>query len=117
MTAPLVTGTIRFESDPPDLTDAVVRVELLDVSRADAPSSVYAATTLTDLPAVDPTEPLAFSLSGPRPDPHRRYAVRVHVDVDRTGDLTPGDYVTTESYPVVTYGHPDRVDVRVRRID
>ena len=42
--------------------------------------------------------------------------IRVHIDVDRDGRVSRGDYITMESYPVLTWGHPDRVTVRVREV-
>jgi hypothetical protein len=55
-------------------------------------------------------------LQGRVPDMRARYQVRVHVDVDKDGKVSRGDYITTESYPVLTFGHPSRVRVRVRPV-
>ena len=50
--------------------------------------------------------------------PRRRLDVFAHVDVDENGGLTPGDFITTRSYPVPqdTTGREVRLEVTVVRI-
>ena len=57
-----------------------------------------------------------LALEGTIPDERARYAVRVHVDIDGDGQVSRGDYLNMESYPVLTYGHPSRVTVRVQEV-
>ena len=94
-----------------------MRIMVEDVSLADA-ASVGVAEQIIDGVSYDPTDgtPLAFSLHGEVRDDRANYAVRVHIDVDRDGRVSRGDYITMESYPVLTWGHPDRVTVRVREV-
>jgi hypothetical protein len=49
------------------------------------------------------------------PDARTRYAVRV--DVDGDGHVSRGDYVSMESYPVLTFDSPSRVTIRVRPVE
>jgi hypothetical protein len=49
-------------------------------------------------------------------DPKKRYSVQVHVDVNGSGHVTKGDYVSTSSYPVLTAGSPDDPTVTIRRV-
>jgi uncharacterized lipoprotein YbaY len=51
-------------------------------------------------------------------DGRRRMDVFAHVDVDANGRMTPGDFITTRSYPVPqdTAGREVRLDLAVVRI-
>lgn len=51
-------------------------------------------------------------------DPRRRFDVFAHVDVDANGRLTPGDFITTRSYPVPqdAPGREVRLELTVVRI-
>lgn len=75
--------------------DVVVRV--LDVSHADASSTVVAEVDLGEHVLV-PGEAfrLPFTVEVGDPDPRARLAVTGHVDVSGSGDVTRGDYLTTE---------------------
>lgn len=93
-----------------------VRVRVEDVSRIDAAAVVVAAA---DLPIDAPLAPGAavpFELEVGDVDPRSRYSVRVHVDRNATGNVTPGDLVSTETYPVLTQGASNDVEVRVRPV-
>ena len=116
MTESQLTGDVVFEGARA-FRDARVRVTLEDVSRADAASTTVAEVVLDGI-SYDPDDggALAFSLPGVLPDDRASYTVRVHVDVDRDGVVSRGDYITMESFPVLTHGHPQRVTVRVREV-
>ena len=50
-------------------------------------------------------------------DLRRSYSIRVHIDVDNNGKINSGDFITMESYPVITYGYPkDNISVHVRKV-
>jgi len=116
MSRPLLTGDVVIEAGRA-FSGARMRIILEDVSRVDA-ASVGVAEQIIDAFSYDPTDgaSLAFSLPGEVPDDRANYAVRVHIDVDRDGRVSRGDYITMESYPVLTQGHPERVTVRVREV-
>ncbi len=112
-----MTGAVRFPEGTPPFVGATVRISLLDVTRVDAPSRVVAEQTIA--PASHPGgagEGFAFTLRAGSIDARSRYVVRVHVDMDNSGRVSPGDYVSTASYPVLTSGHANRVVVDVRRV-
>ena len=47
----------------------------------------------------------------------RLYAVSVHIDVDNNGKINSGDFISMESYPVITDRYPkDNVIVHVRQV-
>jgi uncharacterized lipoprotein YbaY len=80
--------------------DSVVHIEVRDTALADAPSRVVATTDtavtgdgqLVALADLD-LEPAGIPAGA-------RLSVRVHCDVAGDGHVAPGDWVTTQSYPV-----------------
>ncbi len=112
-----MTGAIHFPEGTPAFAGATVRVSLLDVTRADAPSRVIVEETIPH--ASHPGGAggsFAFALRAGTVDARARYVVRVHVDVDNDGRVSQGDYVTNASYPVLTFGHPNRVVAQEHRV-
>jgi hypothetical protein len=61
-------------------------------------------------------EGVVFCLVALEVDPRARYEVSVLVDLDGDGETSVGDYRNTVSYPVLTRGFPDEVEVRAKRI-
>lgn len=113
----IVRGEILFDGPAPDLAGAMIYVRLEDVTRAGAPSHVVAEEAVTGATTqAIVSEPLSFVLSCETPDPQASYSVRVHIDIDGDGRVSSGDYITMESYPVLTHGNPDRISVRVHPI-
>jgi uncharacterized lipoprotein YbaY len=93
-------------------------VRLCNISYADEPARVLAEHVERGL-RFDPQHDagLTFALSGPPPDPQARYIVQVHVDLDGDGAISHGDFVTMQSYPVLTLGHPHEIAVVVRQVE
>lgn len=117
MTATSIIGELVFAERPTLPATAVAVVKLLDVSLADAPATVVAEHLLRNIAAdANAGRPLPFVLSAAAPDPQASYIVSAHVDCANDGRVSPGDYLTMESYPVLTYGHPTRVIITVRRV-
>jgi uncharacterized lipoprotein YbaY len=118
MEEPLVRGKIVFDPVPEDLSEATVYVRLEDTSLADAPSRVVAEQVLTHVPTRVTTEgTVPFALYGQQPDPRVNYSVSVHVDTHGSGrTIRQGDYINTESYPVLTFGYPTCISMRVQRV-
>ncbi|WP_278237350.1 YbaY family lipoprotein [Isoptericola sp. AK164] len=95
---------------------ASVTVRVLDVSRADA-SSVRLAETSRDVDAVDgPDGGVVVDLDLTAPDPRADCAVAAHVDVDGSGDVTPGDLVTVQHVGLDLGADEQTLDVPVRRV-
>jgi uncharacterized lipoprotein YbaY len=113
-----VSGEIVFGLPAPeDLSEAIAYVRLEDTSLADAPSRVVSEQRLTRLhERLTTADTVPFNLHAPRPDPKSTYSVSVHVDVDGDGKVSRGDYINTESYPVLTFGYASRASIRVRRV-
>ncbi|SFK11862.1 putative lipoprotein [Methylocapsa palsarum] len=87
----------------------VVRVELLDISRQDAPSTPIAAVELTPPHQV----PVAFELAydEARIDPRFTYAVRASILVG--GRLM---FASAQNHLVITNGHPNNADLWLQRV-
>ena len=101
-----VTGTVFYLERMALPPGAVLTVQLVDASIADAPADVIAKETKTLTTQV----PVPFSLSY---DPKKiiklhSYAVQARIEVD--GQLR---FTNTTSNPVITNGKPTTVDIRV----
>jgi uncharacterized lipoprotein YbaY len=116
-TTPIVKGEILFEEDMDSFSKATVRVYLEDVSLLDAPSKVVAEQVIPNISHEKGTEErLEFALYGEIPDERASYSIHVHVDLQGDEEIQRGDYITMQSYPVLTFGYPDTVLVRVRQV-
>lgn len=108
-----VTGEVVF----PDFGEpgtAVVYVRVEETSMADAPSRVVGESVITNVDL--PRRRLPFAVPVSMLDDRADYSVRVHVDRDEDGRVSPGDLVSTMSHPVLTHGHGDTVSVPVRGV-
>jgi Type III secretion system lipoprotein chaperone (YscW) len=116
-TEPLVKGKITFEEVTPPFTGATIFVRLERITAADIASEAVADYVKRDV-AFDPktTSDLSFAIAGDPPDPRVSYAVRVHIDIDGDGAVSKGDFISMQSYPVITFGHPREVSILVRQV-
>ncbi|MGH2429348.1 MAG: hypothetical protein ACRDGV_10805 [Candidatus Limnocylindria bacterium] len=100
---------VADDGRPPE--GSPVRVEVRDTSYADAPAVTIGAArghVRGHGSWLETVEVETDSL----PDGCTVFA---HVDVDDDGRVSPGDFLTTESYPVPREAEP-RVSVQVRRV-
>ena len=109
----ILQGTIVLPADTPTGEYPRIRVEVRDVSVADAPSIVVAATELRDV-TVGPGTMLAFELPVPEQDRSRSFSVRVHASRDGSPSTQQGDLVSTASYPVASVGPVAALRIPVR---
>jgi hypothetical protein len=82
-----------------------------DTSFADAPAKLLGHVTLPVVLDADRT--MHFTIYDLEPNENAAYTLRVLVDLDRDTQASAGDYVTTQSIPVLTGGHPSDVTVTV----
>ena len=109
-----VSGTLRLaEAVAPG---AVVHLKLEDVSRLDAAAVVVAEAVLPLASGAAAGADIPFSITVPAADEAASYGVRAHVDTTGSGDISSGDLVSSQAYPVLTQGHPDRALVEARKI-
>lgn len=107
-------GKIEFEPGAPAFRGANLIVRLEETSQADAEANLIAEAVIRDVSwSGDPAERVTFSLDVPAPLlPRHRYELRAHVDTSCTNEVTRGDFLTTQSYPV-TPGSPE-MNLRVK---
>ena len=111
----VVTGEIVFAKGAKPFSGAVVTVRLTDVSMADAPAGPIAEQVIRDV-SFDEKTRIPFRLQGSANSDRGRYTVSAHVSLNGSRDIQQGDYITMQSYPVLTFGAPDRVTVEVRPV-
>jgi hypothetical protein len=78
----------------------------------DAEASVVAEQVIPGA-ALDAAAGVPFDLRAGAVDPSRDYAVQAHLETGRGETVSPGDYLSMQSYPVLTHGAPARVTVEV----
>ena len=89
------------------------------VTYADAASEIIASYTRQEVsfdPGNKDSDILIFKLEVSDLNPQDDYAVRAHIDLDRDGKVSRGDYINMQSYPVLTRGHPLEVLILVRQV-
>lgn len=91
----------------------LLRVVVEDVSRADAASVPAGRVVLPVSGPLPAGTMLPFEIPVGVTDPAARYSVRAHLDLSGNGRIEPGDLVSTQSYPVLTHGAPEGVEVRL----
>ena len=112
-----VWGKVLLDGWRGELGPATVYVRLLDTSRIDAPAHTIDEVVFQDV-SLDQAQfdGIEFCVSTQELDVRARYEIYALVDLDGDGEVSVGDYVNTWSYPVLTRGSPDRVEVHVRPI-
>ncbi|GAB4161085.1 MAG: hypothetical protein Fur0046_39910 [Cyanobacteria bacterium J069] len=102
-----LSGTVFYLQRSALPPNAILRVQLLNVSRADAPAVVLGEQIIE---TKGRQVPFSFEILY---DPafiqdNYRYSVQARITVDDRLMFT-----STQSYPVITLGHPSSVDIRV----
>lgn len=102
-----VMGKITYLQKVAMPADAVVEVQIEDVSRQDAPADVIGEQTIVNPGQV----PVSFSIDydPARIDPNHTYVVSAKILA--AGELL---YQNTTAYPVITKGNPSSVEVIVQ---
>jgi uncharacterized lipoprotein YbaY/membrane-bound inhibitor of C-type lysozyme len=104
-----VTGTVTYLQRMALPPTAVIQVQLLDVSLADAPSKVIAEDKITLGDRQVPV-PFEFKFDPSAIDPKHSYSVRAKILVD--GELR---FISDQSHPVLTRGNPSKVEIVVKQ--
>ena len=113
----LLTGKVFITEEPEADQEVSVFIRLLDTSLSDVSSIqvgevVYKQVKLTHLFSLG----FPFQMKVDTLHPHLRYTVSVLVDLDKDGKKGKGDYISKQSYPVLTKGYPNYVEVVVSKI-
>jgi uncharacterized lipoprotein YbaY len=97
----IIEGEIVFEQLASSFSGAMARVRLEDISFADASSRIVAEIILRNVYInIDNPQPLHFSMSIPALEERLMYSLAVLVDIDGDNEISLGDYISKESYPV-----------------
>ena len=104
-----VTGTVTYLQRIALPPNAVIQVQLADVSRADAPANVIAEQTI-NLGQRQVPVPFSLSVDPAKIDSKHTYSVSARITVG--GELR---FISDQSYPVLTNGKPSHVDVVVKQ--
>jgi hypothetical protein len=113
----LVEGEIRFEDSGSSFAGGTAYIRLEAASQIDAASSIIAEQVIQDVShQTGGDERLRISLRGEMPREETRCIVTVHIDMGGDGEVSQGDYITMESYPVLTLGYPQQISVTVRQV-
>lgn len=113
----LVQGEILLPPEMAPVTPAAIRVEVEDISRADMPSEVVGHQSISPR-LVHGGEAIRFeiTISSSLINAQRLYSVRAHVSMSGTDEIESGDYISMQSYPVLTRGYGHRVTIAVRKV-
>ena len=87
---------------------ATLRVFLEDVSLQDVSATMIDQQVITGINHTAGTEnrhPFRLAVRD-QFDNRASFAVRAHIDLRGDGQVSVGDAVTTQSYPVLTFGYP-----------
>ncbi len=98
-----IRGKLVFDKDLPSFSGADVYITLEDVGRIDAGADVLHKQTLSNIShKAGEIDEIEFQLdSADSGSDHPRYNLRAHVDMSGNGEVDKGDFVTTQSYPVL----------------
>ncbi|KYC42291.1 hypothetical protein WA1_20160 [Scytonema hofmannii PCC 7110] len=113
----LVKGEILFGEEINTFSGATVNVYLEDVTDVDASSRIVAKQVIPDVShQIGTQNRIEFALKSQIVDMCASYSIRVHVSLHGNEQIQRGDYITMESYPVLTFEYPLQVSVRVREV-
>lgn len=115
-----VRGKITISPKVKKFSRATAHIYLEDISYADATAEVLTELVLKDIShgvAKSIAETVIdFKLSVPPVsviNPRNDYSVRVWIDLDGDGKKGKGDLHSNQTYPVLTYGRPNEVNIKI----
>lgn len=105
-----ITGTITYPERVALSPDALVKVQLVDVSRTDAPAVVLGEEVV---PAAGRQVPIAFAIpyDPAKIEPRNTYALQVRIE--EGGKLR---FISDQRYAVITHGAPMHVDMVLKAV-
>ena len=101
----VVSGTVTYRQRIALPATAVLTVRLVDVSRADAPSTTIAEQRIE---TAGKQVPFSFDMAYDRTKIEERNRYAVQAEIRDNGRLT---FITDTSYPVITQGSPKTVEI------
>ena len=118
MSCVLIKGKIVFQGDVLDISGASVKIEIHDVSRADAKSVTVSTFQIHKLSKHSSTaNSIPFELSVDFIPRKVNYSIWAHIDVDRDNQISKGDFITMQSYPIKPQNVHEPFIVTVRQVN
>jgi hypothetical protein len=112
-----VEGNITFDKSGASFSGATAYIRLEDTSQVDTASGIIAEKVIHNVShEKGGNDKLPISLQGQISNERANYIISVHIDVDGDGQISYGDYINMESYPILTFGHPNKVSVCVQQV-
>ena len=113
----LLKGEITFAKTGTSFSGATAYIRLEDVSQADAASKTIAEQIVENISHQQGgEEKIQVSLQSQTLDERASYVVSVHIDVDGDRQVSTGDYINMESYPILTVEHSSQISVCVQQV-
>ena len=113
----LLKGEITFAKTGTSFSGATAYIRLEDVSQADAASKIIAEQIVENISHQQGgDEKVQVSLQSQTLDERASYIVSVHIDVDGDRQVSTGDYINMESYPILTVEHSSQISVCVQQV-
>jgi uncharacterized lipoprotein YbaY len=113
----IVKGEIVFDNSLNFSPKSTIYVRLEDVTMIDSHSEVISEQIIRGANHQDNSNSkINFEIQGMICDKHS-YIVSVHADLDGDGNISKGDFINMQSYPVLTHGYPNYVSVSVKEIN
>lgn len=107
-----IIGDIALPANCPEFREAVVLIEVRDVSLADAPSLVVVQRRLKGV-NIRSGGFVPFSLGVPEVSETRSLELRIHISLSNSDQVKHGDLLTTTSIPIPSRGVPGYMIVPV----
>lgn len=117
-TLPTIRGTIEFVGATEPVEGETLYIRLEDLSRPDLGKRRITERVVPNFSteASDPGR-FRYTINYQEPRPFGEYAVEVHLDVDGSGEVDRGDYVTSAKYSFVGHTPSKRINVRMTEVE
>lgn len=116
----LINGTIMLDEENVAFSNATVYIRIEDVTLQDASSQLISQVKLSninyDYRLGDQGIEFSINDNNLEYSPNNMYSIFVHVDIDNNGEISLGDFVTVQSYPVVAHDPSNKMTIMVTKI-
>jgi uncharacterized lipoprotein YbaY len=112
----IVKGEILFDR-PLELSQKfTIYIRLEDVTMIDSYSKIITEKKIKSIShQYNSANKLIFEIQGVICEKHR-YIISAHADLDGDNNISKGDFINMQSYPVLTHGYPNFVSITLKEI-
>ena len=117
-TLPSIRGTIEFVGATEPIAGETLYIRLEDLSRPDLGKRRITERLIPNF-STEESDPgrFRYTINYQEPRPFGEYGVEVHLDVDGSGEVDRGDYVTTAKYSFTGHSPSKRMNVRMTEVE